>query len=726
MDIDIVRNAKRWGVKAKVLETYGPAQEFIDFNEEDKDLDTIRVTLPSPPELNKIPGFGQLAQDQKFERTIVPSKIIELQQTQDEDGYFLTQDEIWGRMEEQPEYYKEELKFIKREWRRRLDGYWFFNNGVPTYIDGWHYFYLNYFELDHGLPEYRDRDRRFFHFARYCHNDPKCYGFVYPKHRREGATYKTSCIHYCIITLLIKARGGIQSMTDDSGKDVFQKHIIDPWRSMPFFFKPNHNGGDDPKALLAFRAASSRGKAGIKYKSNKSLGSEISFRSSIETAYDGTKLYFYHHEEVGKAASIDINKRWEVAQLCLSTGAGTKIHGFSIHTSTVGEMELGGGEQFRELCENSQFGKRSANGQTATGLYVLFTPTWDGLEGYIDRYGNSVIENPTEQQAKDIKGTVGAKEHILNTIDYLKTLPKKDKLLQFQREHPTTYRGCFRSNSKDPFFNISKIEDRLDEIASDPTGTVKGNFEWVGTPYQSGVKFIPHENGRFEMSYQLTADKANRVTWDSNIESFVADNVQFCAGADPFKANTTKGKKRSNGAGAVFWGHDIMLDPFEKPFEEWQSNRFVCTYSFRPDTKPEYGDDMIMMCVYWGCPMFPETNVPFVREHFEENGYGAMLIHRQEKGKHDMIAGGDTTEKVKQKIFQLYQTYIERHVMKEKHSQLLIEVRDIKGVDDMTNFDMFTAGGYAMLGISHYLPDIQKQQKQDIEINYTFVETYNY
>jgi hypothetical protein len=39
---------------------------------------------------------------------------------------------------------------------------------------------------------------------------------------------------------------------------------------------------------------------------------------------------------------------------------------------------------------------------------------------------------------------------------------------------------------------------------------------------------------------------------------------------------------------------------------------------------------------------------------------------------------------------------------------------------------MFTAGGYAMLGISHYLPDIQKQQKQDIEINYTFVETFNY
>ena len=42
--------------------------------------------------------------------------------------------------------------------------------------------------------------------------------------------------------------------------------------------------------------------------------------------------------------------------------------------------------------------------------------------------------------------------------------------------------------------------------------------------------------------------------------------------------------------------------------------------------KEEYGDDMIKMCVYWGCPMFPETNVPFVREHFEKNGYSGMLI----------------------------------------------------------------------------------------------------
>jgi hypothetical protein len=724
--IDTYRKYKKFGIKPKVLESYSNGPDHILFNDDDKELDTIKVILPPTPDWNEIEGFGLPAKQQKFERTIIPSKIISLQEEQDKDGFFLTQDEIWGMMEEQPEYYKNEINFIKREWRRRLFGHWFFNNGVATYIDGWHYMYLNYYQLDIGLPEYRDRDRRFFHFARFCYRDEDCYGFIYPKHRREGATYKTSCIHYCIISLLIKARGGIQSMTDDSGKDVFQKHIIDPWRSMPFFFKPNHNGGDDPKALLAFRASSSRGKAGVKYKSGKSLGSEISFRSSNELAYDGTKLYFYHHEEVGKAKEIDVVERWEIVKPALHTGAGARVHGFSIHTSTVGEMEVGGGEKFKLLCDKSMYGQRDANGKTESGLYVLFIPAWDGLEGFIDEYGMTITENPTPEQQKLIKRDVGSKQFIENTIELLKKNPNKDGLLQFQRQHPTTYRGCFRSNSKDPFFDIQLIEDRLDEIQADPTMVTRGNFDWEGAKYMSKVRFIPDEKGRFEMSYQLSPDHSNRVSWDASIESFVAENVQYCAGADPFKANKTKSKKKSNGAGAVFWGHDIVKDPFEKPFVDWVSNRFVCTYSYRPDTKEEYGDDMIMMCVYWGCPMYPETNVPFIREHFEANGYAGMLIHRYEKGKYEATGGADTTEKSKQKIFQLYQTYIKRHCHKEKHAGLLKEIKDIKDVDDMTNWDLFTAGGYAMLGISNYLPDLQKQQKQDNEINYTFVQTYTY
>lgn len=290
-------------------------------------------------------------------------------------------------------------------------------------------------------------------------------------------------------------------------------------------------------------------------------------------------------------------------------------------------------------------------------------------------------------------------------------------MLQFQREHPTSFRGCFRSNTKDPFFNIPKIEDRLDEIKKDPTVVTKGNFKWQGTPYNSKVIFEPNENGKFEMSHVLPSERSNRISYDVAQESYVAENIEFCAGADPFKASKVKGKRKSNGGGAVYWGHDIGLDPFEKSIHEWKSCRFVCTYSYRPETIEEYGDDMIMMCVYWGCPMNPETNVEFVRKWFEDHGYGSMLVYRYQNGKYDTLGGIDTNERVKQKIFQLYQSQVERHCHRECHGQLLNEIMSIKGVDDMTNWDLFSAGGFAMIGADNYLGDVNKAKQNNTTQN---------
>ena len=54
----------------------------------------------------------------------------------------------------------------EREWRRRLYGVWFWNNGVPTYLTGLNYFYLNYWQLDIGLPYFRLIDLEYFYFLR--------------------------------------------------------------------------------------------------------------------------------------------------------------------------------------------------------------------------------------------------------------------------------------------------------------------------------------------------------------------------------------------------------------------------------------------------------------------------------------------------------------------------------------------------------------------------------
>lgn len=703
--------------------------EYIDFNAEDKDLDTIRVYLPKTPAWETIDNYGLPPKDQYFKHEVLPLKLRELQDERDEKGNFLTQDEIWDIINEQRDYYKEEIRWIKKQWHRRIFGYWVFINGKATFIEGWHYVFLNFWELPEGLPEYRDRDRRWFIFAKSIQKDPYMYGFQYIKHRREGATSKASCVNYCIASMLIRGRTGIQSMTEKSAEDVFQKHVVAGWRTMPFFFKPNTGNSDDPKKALLFSSIAKKGLKGQKKASRKSLMTDISYRSSGPKAFDGTQLWFFHNDETGKTVECNIVERWRTVKLTLSKGAGIKIHGFSIHTTTVGEVERGGGEALRELCNQSKYSQRNKNNQTASGLCILFIPSSDGLEGFIGPYGESVIDTPNEEQAKFIGKTYGAKEHIANTIEHLKKLDNKDELSDFIREHPENFRSAFRSSGKDSFFNIPKIEDRLDELQGMPNAVIRGDFEWVGQRFKSRVRFVPNaETGKFKLSKVLSEQESNRVTFSHEQDSYIALNPIFCAGGDPMKANETKSKKNSKAAGAVFWGHDINLDPFEKPIKDWVSNRIVCTYIDRPMDKDIYNEDMIMMCIYYGCPMYAETNVPDLKEAFIKLGYGGMLVHKYdvEKEKYEQIAGSATSTGSKQQIFKEIQRYINQHCHRDRHADFLNQVAEIGGVEEMTKYDLFAAVGYAMIGSLQYIYDIQQVDKDFSGNNLTFVRKFNY
>ena len=52
--------------------------------------------------------------------------------------------------------------YIESEFDKREDGYWFMNNGKPTYITGSHYMYLQWTNIDVGYPDYREANRIFF------------------------------------------------------------------------------------------------------------------------------------------------------------------------------------------------------------------------------------------------------------------------------------------------------------------------------------------------------------------------------------------------------------------------------------------------------------------------------------------------------------------------------------------------------------------------------------
>ena len=97
------------------------------------EIQGIPVSIPKIPVRKTISGYGKKKQEQKWKRNPLPGN--------------------WESLSA-----KAQSDFIETEYNRRRDGYWFMNNGKPTYITGLHYYYLNWCKIDIGYPDYWDRD----------------------------------------------------------------------------------------------------------------------------------------------------------------------------------------------------------------------------------------------------------------------------------------------------------------------------------------------------------------------------------------------------------------------------------------------------------------------------------------------------------------------------------------------------------------------------------------
>lgn len=707
---------------------YKKAPKTLVVNENDPDLQPITIDLPQPgdknqPELKDIDGYGLAPSEQYFKRPKVPKKLIDLEKR------CKTIKECHVELKKNKKYYAEEIKFIQTEWKRRKNGYWFYNNGVPTWISGAHYLYLCYWYVGVNHPEYRSRDRKFFVFAWYVDNDLFACGFNYPKFRREGATSKTSCLIYHIISMQRKVHGGIQSKDDESAAKVFKGHVVASFKKMRFWFRPINEGKTEPKASLNFSApAQTVTKDGGSIQFEDSLESFIDFGSSVEGYYDGDKLRVHFGDEVGKSTNIDVYQRHLIVKPCVTEG--NKYIGLIVNTSTVGDMDKGGGENFKKLCKNSHHHQRNENGETQTGLYNLFIPSFDGYDlvdkktgkRFIDKHGNSDEDACRKYHENIRKGFIesddmeGLSEHI--------------------RQYPFTFRECFRSGAAHCNFNINILETRLEEFHFGNKFKTPGNFQWkdgkmggiIGKNpdgsdiWQDGeVKWVPSAKGRFLISYILPQIESNKFILDSSVR-VPANKHLFVAGGDTFKFSEVVGTRKSDGAGAVFRKFNPAIDNPLIEVKDWQTNKFCCTYSHRPRTLDLYGEDMLMMCIYFGCEMFPEVNVPFLWEYFKRRGYGGYLYYQidMKSGKFSKTPGASTNPKVQEALFGEMYNYIEQYGAYEVHDEILIQCRDI--VDDMGEFDLFVASTYALLAAKRQVQapiDITKVQSYHRKYKYS-------
>lgn len=296
--------------------------------------------------------------------------------------------------------------------------------GVHTYIDGkvtWlppkYYFYLKFWVLeDSSRPEYRDCDRRYFTYLHHWENILWCLGLVRGKKRREGASSQATSNLVYEAVFYKNSNCGLISKTRDDSKDTFTDMVTFGYRHLPPFLKPKQVNKEDSVTEMVFAQKSSNIKDGIfsGKKEDEGHRSRINYRAPVLNAYDRGRMSRILLDEFGKLpVEVPANQLFGIVAKTLVKGV--KRVGFVEMPSTVNKMTKGG-LGFKTIWENADLNKKSP---TVNRLVRYFCPAHDGYEGFIGRYGESIIGEPTLEQYQYLVDKWVRKDEDGNTISEL-------------------------------------------------------------------------------------------------------------------------------------------------------------------------------------------------------------------------------------------------------------------------------------------------------------------
>ena len=399
------------------------------------ELSGLLIQLPKKPAKKDILFSDKPQKAQRWQRQELPRELLQVKSM---DEWYETPKEFQQRWS----------GYVEREFRRRKEGLWFYNNGAPTYITGHHYMFLQWSRIDIGYPSYLKFQRELFIHMAAVESDPRAVGQIYTKCRRSGYTNMCSAVLVDEATQVKNKLLGVMSKTGgDAQENIFMKKIVQIFKSYPFFFKPIQDGTTNPRMELAFREPSKRITKNNKTSQvGEALNTVINWKNTTNNAYDGEKLHVMYLDEAGKwEKPTDIRESWRIHRTCLLVGRN--IIGKALVGSTVNPLDKGG-RQFRDLYYSSDPSERNENGRTRSGLYSIFIPAYEALEGFFDMYGNPVVEDPKEPVLGEDGNliTIGAKTFLKNERKALSQ--DGHELNEVIRQFPFVEDEAFRDSAK--------------------------------------------------------------------------------------------------------------------------------------------------------------------------------------------------------------------------------------------------------------------------------------
>ena len=512
-------------------------------------------------------------------------------------------------------------EFAKEENRKCREGVFFINNGQVTYITGDHYFYLQWFRIDGMYPDYRDRDKRWFYHWELCYLDDQCFGQCYGKLRRDGYSFRMCSIMLNSARTAFESQYGIVSKTGKPDAQKMFKKLVNAFKDLPKFFKPQVASSEDPKTELVFGTPQKRvTNKNRNFEKELELSTTLSWANTTENAYDGDKLKILAADETGKWTDINVVVWYNIAKTCVTQGG--KIVGKIGFGSTVNESTKGGAN-FKVIWDQSSVLEKTENNRTSSGLWRYFVPAYDGLEGFIDVYGMSVIETP-EAPVMGLDGnwiTIGAKPFLeaerrgkqndANLVGYYEEI----------RQRPFTVDEMFRDPANEQTqFDLDKIYQQIEHnntVSENPLR--RGNFTWKDGKHDTEVVFEEDSNGRWLVAWMPPPQERNKFIHKYG-QKAPANTHQGLFSVDPYDHRYTSGSKKSLAA-----SHGFHKMSFENPFV---SNTIISQYWGRPSDPAVFYEDMLLQCVFYGWEILGESNKPGCINHFVNRGYENYLMVR--------------------------------------------------------------------------------------------------
>ena len=632
---------------------YNAEYDFVNISKTGKigsviEIQNLRIALPAADEPYK---RSESKKEQYWERFEYPKELQRIKTRFDWEEYPMDFREKW-------------YDYIDEEFKRREEGFHFYNNGNPVYITGTHYMYLQWSKIDIGAPEYREANRLFFIFWEACKADNRCYGMCYLKNRRSGFSFMASAELVNLATISSDSRFGILSKSGADAKKMFTDKVVPISVNYPFFFKPIQDGMDRPKTELAYRVPASKLtrrklEENIKAIDLQGLDTTIDWKNTGDNSYDGEKLKLLAHDESGKWERPDnILNNWRVTKTTLRLGR--RIVGKCMMGSTSNALDKGG-ENFKKLYYNSDVTKRNKNGQTSSGLYSLFIPMEWNYEGFMDTYGLPVFTTPENPvlSIDNIPIDTGVIEHWENEVDGLKS--DQDSLNEYYRQFPRTEAHAFRDESKDSLFNLTRIYQQIDynEELVNSNSVTRGNFIWRDGIKDTNVFFAPNNNGRFLISWVPPKNLQNRVIIKNGVK-YPGNEHVGAFGCDSYDISGTVDGKGSKGS----------LHGLTKfSMEDAPPNHFFLEYLARPQTAEMFFEDVLMALYFYGMPILAENNKPRLLYYLKRRGYRGYSMNRPDKiwnklSTTEKEIGGipNSSEDIKQAHAAAIETYIEQYV----------------------------------------------------------------